>query len=61
MNDLDRILDNQATIMRVLMEILSTLPTTDKTQRIALVRLLGKSAAEAHEYAHRRETHSDAE
>ncbi len=55
MNDLDRILDNQATIMRVMMEILSSLPNDDNEHRSDVLRMLETSSNEAYEYAHRRD------
>jgi hypothetical protein len=55
MNDFDRILDNQATIMRVLMEVVSSLPNGDKEHRVAILGLLESASSEAYEYAHRKD------
>ncbi len=52
MNVLDRILDNQATIMRVMMEILSSLPCDDKEHRADVLGVLESASNEAYEYAH---------
>jgi hypothetical protein len=53
MNDFDRILANQATIMRMLLEILSLLPCDDQEHRHAVVSMLETASSESYEYARR--------
>ncbi len=53
MNNLDRILDNQAIIMRVLMEMLARLPSHDPGHHQRVIQMLADASSDTYEYAHR--------